>query len=302
MVFRWSALAMSAAVGWACHAHAQATMPPPATEAPAQAQPEAPSPSPSPAPPKTPSPWWGFALGSTIEQAPPYPGAGFERLTMRPVAMLKMGRWRLSTSRGAGLYGFANESAGAGASTELLDAGRWRLGLSFRYDSGRKASESPQLAGLPDVERTLRGRLYASYELTKRWSVNASLSHDLLGRGGGALARGGLAFRQPFVWADRPWEWSANAGTGWADRTHLQTRYGITAEQSVATGLRAFDPRASLLDVGVNASLTTALTPNWVAFTTLGNSRLVGDAAQSPLTVQAGQTRWALGLVYRCCR
>lgn len=296
VVFRGSVLAVSMGIAWASHTHAQSTQPASA-EPSAQAQAAAAA----PAPPAS-SPSWGYALGSTIERAPPYPGAGFGRLTLRPVAMLKVGRWRLSTSRGTGLYGFANEGAGSGASTELVDAGRWRLGVSFRYDSGRKASESPLLTGLPDIERTLRGRLYAHRDLSKRWSVNTSLSQDLLGRGGGAMARVGVGYRQPFVWADRPWEWSVHASTGWADRTHLQTRYGITAEQSAASGLPAFEARAGMLDAGTGATLTAAVAPSWVAFTTVGTSRLLGDAAQSPLTVQAGQTRWAMGLVYRCCR
>jgi outer membrane scaffolding protein for murein synthesis (MipA/OmpV family) len=45
----------------------------------------------------------------------------------------------------------------------------------------------------------------------------------------------------------------------------------------------------------------TALTPRWIAFANLGASRLLQDAAASPLTRQATESSAGIGLAYRCC-
>ncbi|MFX7977160.1 MipA/OmpV family protein, partial [Acinetobacter baumannii] len=45
-----------------------------------------------------------------------------------------------------------------------------------------------------------------------------------------------------------------------------------------------------------------ALTPRWILFGNAGTSRLIGDAAASPLTLNRSSYSAGLGLAYRCCR
>lgn len=243
-----------------------------------------------------------YLVGAVLEDSPPYPGAGFRKVELRPMLAFRWGRWRISTSRATALMDIGAEAAGSGASTDLIDAGRWKFGIALRYDSGRKSAQSPQLAGMPDVPRTLRGRLYATYLLSSRWSLQSSASQDLLDHGGGLVLREGLGYTLPFRFADTPMEWNVGLGLGWADRTHLQTRYGISADQSITTGLPAFGPSSGLIDWSVGTGVNVALSSRWVMFGSVSSSRLLGDAARSPLTVDRGNTRLSLGLAYRCCQ
>jgi MipA family protein len=243
-----------------------------------------------------------YVVGLSLVNGPPYPGAGFSDLKLRPLLAVKVGRWRLSTSRANAIMSFATDTGGSGASTDLLNSERWQFGLGFRLDSGRKSSEAPRLAGLPDIESTLRARVYANYRITSQWASQTSASYDVLGRGGGLVVRQGLGYGMPFKLMDMPSEWSVGVGVSWADGRQLNTRYGITAEQSQTTALPAFEAKAGLLDRSVGVGFTTAVSPRWVLFGSVGWSELMGDAARSPLTLGRSSHIATLGLAYRCCR
>ncbi len=249
-----------------------------------------------------PPPRWGYVLGASLGYSPPYPGAGFSTAKLRPLFAIQYGRFRISTSRASGILGFGTDAAGPGLSADLLDAKRWRLGLAFRVDSGRKSTDAPLLTGLPDIERTLVGRVYASYALTDRWSLSATLAQDLLNRGGGTTLNQSLGYRGPFKLLGQHTEWTTGVGFTYANAERLKTRYGITPEQSATTGLPAFVPRAGYSDVGFGVGLTSTIGPSWVVFANTGVSRLIGDAARSPLTLKSQSQFTSIGLAYRCCR
>ncbi len=237
-----------------------------------------------------------FLLGASLFNAPEYSGARHSEARLRPVWAYQHGRFRVSTSRAGGLLGFGGEAGGSGASAELISGERIKLGLALRVDGGRSSGDSPRLAGLPDVRRTLRGRLYAGYALNRQWSVSAGLSQDLMGRGGGATLGLGLGYRARL--GERS-EWSAGAGINIGDRRHLRSYYGISAQAAESSGLARYRPGASASDLHAGLGLTTALGPHWVAFASLGVSQLLADAAASPLTERERGFTGAVGLAYR---
>lgn len=237
-----------------------------------------------------------FLLGASLLSAPEYSGARHSEARLRPLWAYQHGRFRISTSRASGLLGFGGEAGGSGASAELISGERIKLGLALRVDGGRSSGDSPRLAGLPDVRRTLRGRIYAGYALNLQWSLSAGLSQDLMGRGGGATLGLGLGYRARL--GERS-EWSAGAGLNFGDRRHLRSYYGISAQAAESSGLALYRPGAGTTDLYAGLGLTTVLEPHWVAFVSLGMSRLLADAAASPLTERERGVTAALGLAYR---
>jgi outer membrane protein len=237
-----------------------------------------------------------FVLGAALISSPEYPGSDRTDTKVRPLWAYQYGRWRLSSSRASAVLGFATDAAGPGASAELVAKKNWHLGAAFRFDSGRKASDSPYLHGLPDVSRTLRGRIYASYTLNPEWTIGGNLSQDLMGRGGGTLASIDLGYRH---WITPGIEWTTGIGMTLANQRNMRTYFGISGEQASASGLRPFEAGAGPRDVHFGTGLTTALTPHWIAFGNLGVSRLLSDAAGSPLTHRATSAGATLGIAYR---
>jgi MipA family protein len=237
-----------------------------------------------------------FVLGAALISAAEYPGSDRSDHKLSPLWAFQYGRWRLSSSRASAVLGFASDAAGPGASAELAGSKNWHVGAAFRVDHGRKASDSPYLQGLPDVKRTLRGRIYASYNLNQQFSIGGNVSEDLLRRGGGALAGIDLGYRH---WITPRIEWTSGIGVTLADKRNMASYFGVSSEQASQGGQRPFAAGAGFRDAHLGIGLTTALTPHWIAFGNLGVSHLLADAAHSPLTRRVNSAGASLGIAYR---
>lgn len=254
-----------------------------------EGEPAAPAPEPS-------QPPFRYVLGSAVSWHPD--GVGSRDYTTKPSLLwaVRWGRWRISSGGASALFGFGREVAGSGASTELISNKLWRVGVSLRIDSGRKSSDAGTTSGLPDIKRTLRGRLFSSFALSPDWQLSGSLSQDLLGHQGGLLAGMDLGWR---LRRSESTEWTAGVGFGAADAQHMRSYFGVTPEGSLSSGLTAYTPSAGLTDVHAGIGFTHALSPRWVTFGSAGINRLLGPAGQSPLTQRATGGQVGLGLAYR---
>lgn len=241
----------------------------------------------------------GWLLGAMALAQPEYEGSDRRIVKLRPLWAYQWGRFRISTSRAGAAMNFAGDPEGPGASALLLNSGPLRFGAALRFDNGRKNGDSEHLKGLPDVRRTLRGRLFAGWKLDEHWDLSGNVSQDLLGRRGGAVGSLDLGYHHRL--GERS-EWSAGVGTALGSRQNMQTYFGVTPEQSATSGLAAFEPGAGVRNVYGGVGFITALTPRWILFGNAGAARLVGDAAASPLTLQRASYSAGLGLAYRCCR
>lgn len=240
-----------------------------------------------------------YVLGVALKSTPEYPGSDRQLVKLRPLWAFSYGRVRVSTSGASAVMGFAAAPAGSGISAVLHQDAHWRLGASARMDTGRASADSSHLAGLPDVRPTLRGRLFAAYTLSPDWSLGASVSQDLLGRLGGAELGLNLGWQH---WLSASTSVSAGAAASLGSRRYMQSYFGVDPVHAAGSGLAAFNPGAGFKSFGVGVGVMTLLSPRWVGFANAGVGTLLGQAADSPVTHQAGSFGVTLGLAYRCCR
>ena len=239
-----------------------------------------------------------YALGVALTSAPEYAGSNRRGLSLKPIAAIRYGRFKISSSGGSSIlnYGESADVGGSGASADLIDQKRFKLKLSARIGGGRDTADSVDLAGLPDIDRTVFARLYVSYDLTEHLNLNSGLPFDLLGHGNGATLSAGLGYTDRL--SSRT-EWTTGIGVGWANATHMQSMFGVPA--SAATAQRpAYETGAGIKDIGVG--IKTALNDNWIAFASTSYARLLGAAADSPLTTGNGGLSATIGIGYRCCK
>lgn len=240
-----------------------------------------------------------YALGVAYGWSPTYTGSDRHESHLRPVLSLQYGRFRLSSSRGNAVLNHGFDDRGSGASALLVERKRFHLSASLRIDGGRSSSDDLRLQGLPEVRSTLRGRISTGYALSDHWSVNASLSQDLLGRSGGAQLN--TSVRYAF---DLTPHTTAGVGVGaaFADGTYMRSHFGVPGSAMGSSPLPTFIPGAGLYGVDMGLDVMTALSRRWVLFGGVGVSQLRGDARRSPLTQRATGYGVTVGLAYRCCR
>jgi MipA family protein len=228
-------------------------------------------------------------VGAGLRARPAYDGAASERGELVPVLRYYGRPWFARTTQGI-LEG--------GARTEL--ASGLNLGAQLAYEGGRQARESAFLSGhnLPNVapgasigahlewDRNL-GPMPITLLARGRQNIDADLGAQADLRitagvyGGGRLAAG--------VFAQATW---ANAKSN-------RSFYGVTPQQSAASGLPAFDPGGGLLFTGVGLLGSLDLSREWVLTGGLEARRLRGGAARSPLAEDPSNYYASAGLAYR---
>jgi outer membrane scaffolding protein for murein synthesis (MipA/OmpV family) len=147
-----------------------------------------------------------------------------------------------------------------------------------------------------DVPSTVRVRLMGSCRLDDGWSVGSAVLLDALARGGGWQADVSVG-RQMRFGADTTW--AVGGALAFAGDRHMQTYFGVTAEQAARTGYPAYEPRSGLRDLSVFVNARTELGGAWHMFYGANASRLLGPAAASPLTKQPNAWGLHAGLAYR---
>lgn len=237
-----------------------------------------------------------YLLGLSVANGPAYEGSRQRENKLRPVWAAKLGRVRITTAGGSALLGFGREGAGAGASTQLIDTDRWRLGLSASVDGGRDSDDADTTRGLPDVRRTLRAKLYVNYSLTRDWNLGASASQDVLGRQGGLTTSLDLRWR---FYRSATTEWTSGVGVSAANGQYMRSYFGVPANAVLSSGKPAYVPGAGLRDVHLGVNFKHAMSKHWFVFGGAGASRLLGPAADSPLVEKPGGHGASIGLAWR---
>ncbi|RTL17932.1 MAG: MipA/OmpV family protein [Burkholderiales bacterium] len=246
--------------------------------------------------PQPESPPARYLLGLSVANRPDYDGSDVRKTQARPLWALQLGRWRFSTSGASALLGFGRDGGGAGASTQLIDNDRWRLGVALGIDGGRQSDDAGSTRGLPNVQRTLRARLHASGSLMPDLNLSASLSQDLLGHRGGLIASADVGWR---IYRSATLEWTSGIGVSAADAQNLRSYFGVPASAVAASGKPAYEPGAGLRDLHVGTGFTRPLSAQWFVFGSAGVSRLLGPAAGSPLVLKRDDVSLSVGVAWR---
>ena len=157
-------------------AQAQEAETPGAQAAGAQAQDSeaagAPAPAAESAPASPPHPAWEGAIGLQLNNSPEYAGSDQRKFSVRPGLYLRWGRYSIATG-GNFVARHNDDEVVRGVTAELVRREDLRLRLSFRYDQGRKTSESAELAQLDEVRATVRARLSLVWEPVPDWRFGA---------------------------------------------------------------------------------------------------------------------------------
>ncbi len=235
------------------------------------------------------------ALGLVLSYGPAFAGASDVGLKPSVAGFIRYGRFTLT-----GPGGFTtrrNDEVQRGLAADVFQTDHVRVNVSLRMDGGRRASSSPQLAGLGDIDPTLRMRWGVRWTPSPGWAVAAGTNLDLLGRVGGAVMDAGVSHVWPLTATS---SLSVGAGLTAGSRRTMQAWHGVTAEQAAASGYASYAPAAGMRDANVAWTWRKEWPEaQWALFTSASASRLLGPAAASPLALQRNGWRLTSGLARR---
>jgi outer membrane protein len=161
---------------------------------------------------------------------------------------------------------------------------RWRFGPVAHYRFGRNDVDDNKVDRLQNVDAAFELGGFVGVGLDN-WNFKVEALQDVADGHDGFLMtlRGG--YRYPI---DQSWVLSLGVFTTYADGSYMNSYFSIDRRDAARSGLKKFNADSGFKDVGFEVGAAYSLTENW-SLRALGRyARLVGDAADSPVTDDQG--------------
>ncbi|WNC91817.1 MipA/OmpV family protein [Paraburkholderia sp. FT54] len=210
---------------------------------------------------------WKIGVGPGLVITPKYPGS--RQLSYIPFPALDISYDDRFFSQGPDVLG-----------VNVLRSPAYHLGAALSFDfQSRKESDDPRLHGLGNVDGGPKLKLFADYTW---WAFTGSVAlyQDIAGHQQGTTVSTDFLASAPVG----GWLFSVGPGFTWANGTYTRTFFGVSAQQSAASGLPAYNTSAGVRDIHLNAMVTYDFSRHWNGSVAATFGRLEHDAANSPIT------------------
>lgn len=225
---------------------------------------------------------WTVTARGNVVAAPKYPGSD----------ELSVFGYPSFTFRRAG----APDTFGApddAVSLAIIRPGGLRIGPSFRYIGSRSPSDHVDLIGLSKVPWTLEAGAFVEYWPTEFVRGRVDLRYGFHGHEGVVAdfaADGFMRYAQ--------WTFSLGPRLRVVDGNYQRAYFGITPAESIVSGLPAYNAGSGINAIGLAGSASYKFNPQWELTGYARYERLVGDAADSPITRLTGSpNQWIVGAI-----
>jgi MipA family protein len=179
----------------------------------------------------------------------------------------------------------------------LFDFNGFEMGplAGWRFD--REESDAQRLRGLGDVDGGFVVGGYVAYR-AGRFTPFVSYHRQVSGDDTGGLVRFGA---EADVITDAAFSLRATLGASYADDEFMDAYFTVSRAQQAASvaGLQAYEAEAGIKDVFLGFNSDVPLSDSWTLKLSGRYSRLIGDAADSPIVEDENQFFGGLGLTYR---
>jgi len=229
------------------------------------------------------------SLGLGLGVKPEYPGSKDRETRVMPQISLFYGDTLFLTGMTAGANLLKHQTAQGLSIT---------AGPLLALHRARKEGDNAALSGLGEIDRGLDAGIFLRLR-SGPWQLRADVRGDVSDDKTGTTVN---------LSAGRGWRLAeklhlrTTVDVAWGSSEHMNTYYGIDAVQSANSGLRQYQADAGTKSVGLNLMGDYRIDQQWAAYASMRYSRLVGDAADSPLVADLGspnQVSASVGIKYR---
>ncbi|GAA6159009.1 hypothetical protein NBRC116589_11830 [Ruegeria sp. HU-ET01832] len=176
------------------------------------------------------------------------------------------------------------------ASMNLLEHRNWRFGPAGMWRFGRKDVDDPVVNELPDIDGSLEVGFFGAFEQVgedprDRWWFGGNITQGITGDNNGYTITASVRRWMPI---GRFSAFGLSLGTTYGSSDYMDTFFSVDTTGSDASGLPVFQARSGIRDVRVAAIFMQPVSRKWVIGGGLLYSRLLEDAANSPIVSQRG--------------
>lgn len=228
---------------------------------------------------------WSFGLGLGVEYETAYEGSDEFGFEIQPAGAVQ---WR----SGNDIFFFAGEALG----WRGLRSDNWLLEAAIGFDEGREENDSDEghLDGLGDTEEgfelVLQGRR-ALADNWRYWLVGRAVATD---EGNLGLVGVGHRFGDKKDGSGH----EINAVVVFHDSKYANTGFGITAEQSAASGLAETHLGGGLRSFGLDYNYRYIVNNNWQIFAEALYEYFSSEVRSSPIARSNYEAEIGIGFIY----
>lgn len=227
-----------------------------------------------------------IALGGGMTVLPSYEGARDYRARPFPAINAQSGRFFAHT--GDGFY----DSTGDGVGLNLVQTPNLTLGVGANIMWGYDQDDLPRgVGGLPDA---VGAHAFVSTRLAE-YVLKLSATQAVTHQDRGMLLNARLSY--PYA-ATAALTLTPSVATSWANQKYMDSYFGVSPDASANSGVDAYAPSSGIKDVSLRVGAKYAVTDRLNLTGSIGTSRIVGEAVNSPLVQQKTQMRSSIGGSY----
>ena len=227
-------------------------------------------------------------VGLGVGGYPDYIGSDDYSVGVAPVARISLGGERFAQL-------FATD-----LKVNLINHRNWRLGPELLYRFGRKDVDDPIVDKMNEIDGSLDLGLSGGYtwidpqESRKRVGIDAWGLWDVSGVHEGAAAGARVFGMYPVA---QPVTLAAGAAMTWGSDNYMDTYFGVSSPDSIKSGLPVFAASSGMRDARGWLVGMFHFNRNWHLAGGVTYSRLLGDAADSPVVSERGsENQWVFGV------
>jgi outer membrane protein len=217
---------------------------------------------------------WTVTVGAEGRLEPLFQGSSRERLRPYPIFAVRR-------------YGTPEPFRGPrdGLDIALIDGGNYQIGpVGQLVWSQRGKASSPGVQRLGDVPWAGEVGIFAQYWWVPWLRTRTEVRQGFHGHNGIVSD----IMMDAVVPVSPQWTLSGGPRVTLATASAIGPYFGITAAQSLASGLPIFDAKGGMRSFGAGTQARYQWTPQWATHAFVEYERLTGDAGGSPLVTQRG--------------
>jgi outer membrane protein len=173
----------------------------------------------------------------------------------------------------------------------ILDSENWSFGPAVNWRLGRSDVDDDVVDRMRNIDGTLEVGAFGGWtwvgpeDPRQRFAIGTEFLYDALGEHDGYLISGSARYFQPVA---RPLTLSIGASLTYGSGDYMETYFGVDAADAASSGLSTFDADSGFRDLRVPVIAIFSFSENWHVAGGVIYSRLLGDAADSPVVGDRG--------------